>query len=803
MSLLDFSLPGSDPTNPNSFVSTPQQTAYQLELARQLMQAGSSGAPVQSPWQGLNRLAQGLIGGYESGHAMASQRLATANATASLGNDPTLRALGYDPTEANIPATPGQTTPALSANDALVDQLSDAQDGSAAPTGGNPALAAALAAHGNGAAPAAPNPMALAAALGAGTPYGMPATPGASAGGAPSGQPPFGSAGAPGGAPDPRNYPVTQAGQAAFIRDYAASKGLDPSLPLGIANAEGLRAISGANPNGASTVDRNPDGSPFSFGAFQLNVRNGLGTEARRAGIDPADPAQANLANKYAIDQMAKGGLAPWRGDAAVNAYQARGGGWTPPALAAINAATGGGAGGAPSSASAFTGSPGAAAGASPAPAGPQGAGAVAGAPAPSQAPGALHPDITALMNVLSDPWATPAQQQIASTLLQARMPTPPTWGVIGKDAITGNEQYGWINPKAMTVTPANYGGAPADGGGALPPLPEGAPAAGAPSSPPAAAGPSGPQAARQASAPTAAGAAPPAPQTVAGAVDLAQANGMTRQGANYLNSLEQQGGSRAVIARQARAIINGQAPLPEATAATKPIDVAVRDAVFRAAPGFNSSLAAARVDTVKSFADKTTPTSAGGMILAANTGLHHLAALADSASQINSTGFMPDGWHALNAVTNSARQYTSGFPAMEAYNINKQALVEELGKMYKGGTPAQSEAEEMAKSLSPNMTPAEQQAVFSKIATLLQGKTVELQRQWQSAFGQNSSYPVIGDEGKAILKRFSNGGQTAPSAPGASAPVSTVRTPADVSKLPSGTRFIIPDGSGRIGVAP
>ena len=129
-----------------------------------------------------------------------------------------------------------------------------------------------------------------------------------------------------GPAPDPSNYPVTQAGQTAFIRDYSAyagGRGIDPNFAIGVGNAEGLRAISPSNPNGASVVDIDPaTGKPYSFGAFQLNVRNGLGNAARAAGIDPTDPAQANAANKFAMDYMATHDIRPWRSDKAVEAYQ-------------------------------------------------------------------------------------------------------------------------------------------------------------------------------------------------------------------------------------------------------------------------------------------------------------------------------------------------------------------------------------------------------------------------------------------------------------------------------------------------
>jgi hypothetical protein len=105
-----------------------------------------------------------------------------------------------------------------------------------------------------------------------------------------------------------------------FIQDYAKSIGLNPNLALGIANAEGLRAWSASNPNAASTVDVE-NGKPFSFGDFQLNVRNGLGNLALAKKIDPRDPAQWQAADRFAMDQMKAGGLGPWKGDPYAEAY--------------------------------------------------------------------------------------------------------------------------------------------------------------------------------------------------------------------------------------------------------------------------------------------------------------------------------------------------------------------------------------------------------------------------------------------------------------------------------------------------
>ena len=100
----------------------------------------------------------------------------------------------------------------------------------------------------------------------------------------------------------------------AFIRDYAQKIGVNPDLAVGVANAEGLRAWSAANPNAGSYVDRT-SGVPWSFGDFQLNTRNGMGADALKAGIDPRDPKQWQAADQFALDQMKSGGLAPWKGD--------------------------------------------------------------------------------------------------------------------------------------------------------------------------------------------------------------------------------------------------------------------------------------------------------------------------------------------------------------------------------------------------------------------------------------------------------------------------------------------------------
>ncbi len=136
-------------------------------------------------------------------------------------------------------------------------------------------------------------------------------------GGPPAGQPPpslvaRGSAAsaAPAAAPAaPAGSPAAQ--HEAFIRDYAAKIGVNPELAVGIARAEGMNSTGFRSANQASTVDVS-GGQPFSFGDFQLNTKGGMGADALKAGIDPADAAQWQKADMYALDRMKSGGIAPW-----------------------------------------------------------------------------------------------------------------------------------------------------------------------------------------------------------------------------------------------------------------------------------------------------------------------------------------------------------------------------------------------------------------------------------------------------------------------------------------------------------
>jgi hypothetical protein len=863
MSLLDFNLPASDPSNPNSTLLMPAQIARQQAVADALSKSGSDTSPIASPWQGAARIAQALSAALINRNANQQLNLGRANNDALQAS-----AFGLDPGSQAIPATPGRTTPALSSSDAAVDAQGDAEAGLSGPA----AIASAL--GGAGAAPGASpgaGASAVASALGGSDPLApyRAAIAGNESGGNYSslgpvvasgqyaGQQALGKYGVmPGNLPE---WSVAAVGRPVSPQEFLAN----PQLQDAIFNHQFGSLLQTHSPQDAAsiwltgkTLAGGGAGAADQLGstgqAYADKFTSQLSPAAAAINASAPAPGQpapsgaggpmahaadgtpvATNAQGYAIDpstgQPTQGAPAPGpQGGAYANAGAVA---WRDPTTGQVVT----GPKGTPIPANALpiagTNPPGAPApppgapappspqqiaqlsaamGGAPAPAAQPSAGVVAGASAPAGPqpggaptvpPAASAPIASsnrqALLQLLADPYTPPALAQVAEAQLAATTPTPPEFKTI-KDS-SGAEIPVWVSPKTGQVTPINVPGAggfqsggpalaPLPGGpappsaGGVPVLPGGPPAAGVPA-PGASVAPLPPNPTGQTNAPL--------PQTVAGSVDMGAANGLTPQGAAYLDAREKQGGVDSVVARAARAIINGNDKLPEGNAATKSTDIAIRDAVFRAAPTYNSSVAQARMDMVKQFGDKTSPTSAGGMILSANTALHHLNALADSADSLGNTGYP-----VVNAVKNEGREIAVGNPALQAYQFNKNALSDEIAKIYKGGTPAEGEIKAMVANLSPNMTPDEQKAVFSKVSTLLQGKTDELQRQWQTAFGPNSSYPVIGGEGQKIIQRFAAPAPGAASAaPGAIPAISSPSDPA-YAALPPGAQYKRPDGS-------
>ena len=100
-----------------------------------------------------------------------------------------------------------------------------------------------------------------------------------------------------------------------YIREYAASIGLNPDIVMRVVLSEGGR--SSLEPGGYTrqSLIQGRGGQEQSYGPFQMYMgRGALGDRALRAGFDPRDPAQAFNVARFAMDTMAREGLGAWHG---------------------------------------------------------------------------------------------------------------------------------------------------------------------------------------------------------------------------------------------------------------------------------------------------------------------------------------------------------------------------------------------------------------------------------------------------------------------------------------------------------
>lgn len=122
----------------------------------------------------------------------------------------------------------------------------------------------------------------------------------------------------PVGAGTGAGHVASKAERAAFIRQEAAKRGINPDYALRVAQSEGFNVFAG-DPDATKT--------PTSFGDFQLHYAGrgaGMGGKGvgdaftRDTGLDARDPKNWREADRYALDQVVKGGWGPWHGAARI-----------------------------------------------------------------------------------------------------------------------------------------------------------------------------------------------------------------------------------------------------------------------------------------------------------------------------------------------------------------------------------------------------------------------------------------------------------------------------------------------------
>jgi hypothetical protein len=572
----------------------------------------------------------------------------------------------------------------------------------------------------------------------------------------------------------------------AFIRAYAASKGIDPSVAVRVARSEGL--------GGPFTGDQ---GS--SYGDFQLHVGglapggnsvSGLGDYFKfKTGLDPSDPNNWQEMDKFALDQAATQGWGPWHGAAKVGIGNMQGIGPNRAASAQIASSAPGlgyaaseGAIPVPGYEGRFTrnqatdeeGVPSqqewdaANSGSQPSRApmsglgehnGGAGPGAQA-APATAQSNAALstaqpQEDMTPWVRLMQNPWLDPVSKQFAMQQLQRAITpqmqtiTDKDGSVWQKDPITGKLTLLQDNSKSETAKMQvigedqfgnkQYGIVSSEGKVT-------------PYTPPAAAA-----------------------QTAQSPLDL--------HGKEFIQTLDPR------IQSQVTAIVEGRAPYPTGMLLKTPYGQQLAAYVTQADPSFESGNATARIAARKEF-ESGGPNSVAGTITAGNAAIQHLGELSDAAEKLNNTSIPM-----INSVAN-VFSAGAGHPQVTNFNNIVARFGEEATKFYRGIGGSEADVQRDISNLNPNMSPDQLRGAIQTQVNLMRDKIQAIQTRWHTVMGPMvPDFPIVSDKTEGVINKVN--GRNSPAAEGQAAtgnPVH-VRTPDEARKLAPGTLFVTPDG--------
>ena len=636
MALLDFSLPASDPNNPNGVTSA--SDLQRRLLAAQLMQKnGSDTSPIQSPWQGAARMVQAALGGWDEG-----QLNKQAAAGAKANSDALAAALG-GMGGAAAPAAGGGSvteTPAASAD-------AGASSGSSLPamaSGASPAnmasmllgknendnrseIASYLAQGHHGMDPAT-TPWCAAFTGSALEHAGLPSIPASEGGNIATSYLRYGVPVQ--GAPQPGDVVVESRGLS------AGQLGGHVGIATGQVDANGrIQMLSGNYGNAVKlgwedpasvTVRRAAPAQVASLGSLS-GISGGAPLPDPQGAAPLPPPRPANLGAAPAPTQVASN-------DSEDDAAPIAGG-----QVAAL-----------PSSA----------------------------APQPQAVPTApARPaiDTQKLLAVISSPYSTPAQQQIATALLQSAMkqdqysaPYKDQFGNVVQRAANGElkvinaaekpESDLWqatpdgmmYNKKTGEVKQGTSGGKPflmgedRYGGKIYGTMKNGVPT-------------------------------PLQQQPDQGAAS-APAN-PNLHGEEFLQTLD------PGMAGQVRSIIEGRTPYPTGMLLKTPYGERLSTYVTQADPTFEAGNATARVAARKEFLSGG-PSSPAGVITAGNTALQHLGDLSDAAEQLGNYNTTIPGNNLLNAGRNALMAGDNAVP-LARFNNTVAKYVDEATKFYRG----------------------------------------------------------------------------------------------------------------------
>lgn len=205
----------------------------------------------------------------------------------------------------------------------------------------------------------------------------------------------------------------------------------------------------------------------------------------------------------------------------------------------------------------------------------------------------------------------------------------------------------------------------------------------------------------------------------------------------------------------------------------------------------FNSSTHVQRQKTQQAF----TTGKQGDTVNTLNTAMGHLAELSDLEEALGNGNYP-----SLNAVSNVRKKQT-GDPTITQFETVRKAVADEVTKVWRNTGGSEKDVQEALANLNPNLSPKQLRANIYSITKLMESKQNALQEQYHKGMGKFGNLEILDGEAKSGLAKIQERAGVKPTAKSNGSALPKFKSPSDpgFSDLPSGSRFVGPDGAERV----
>lgn len=170
--------------------------------------------------------------------------------------------------------------------------------------------------------------------------------------------------------------------------------------------------------------------------------------------------------------------------------------------------------------------------------------------------------------------------------------------------------------------------------------------------------------------------------------------------------------------------------------------------------PGFDFTKWGRRAATAKDFGSGKSAQN----LTSLNQVMHHMDTLHDAMIALHNHDFTPE-----NAVGNYFEPMV-GDPRVTNFNVARDAVANELTRVFRGTGGNESDIQEWRNNFSPNASPAQMNGAIKQAMGLINGRIDALGNQYQRGMDkQTDMTQFMSPESKAIYQRFSKFGTSQP----------------------------------------